>query len=111
MRRVLIGTPSHDGRIDVHYAHSLMQTARLCWQQEIDLHEIYLAYDAIIQNARNDLVALAIEHKFDDLIFIDSDQEWEPSWPIRLLARPPPSHGGQTGSKPVWATTTNGPIG
>jgi len=29
MRRVLIGTPSYDGRIDVWFANSLIQTVKI----------------------------------------------------------------------------------
>jgi len=71
-----------------------MASARLCWQQNIDLREVYLAYDAIIQNARNDLVAIALESGFDDLIFIDGDQDWKPEWIPKLLSYPVDCVGG-----------------
>jgi hypothetical protein len=87
-RRVLIGTPTHDWKVDVYYANSLTGTLRLCMQNDIDLREIYLAGDAIVQNARNDLVKIALENGFDDLIFIDADQSWEPEYVIRLLSHP-----------------------
>lgn len=87
-RRVLIGTPAHAGTVDVHYAHAFGETLRLCMQRGIDLREVYLAYDAIVQNARNDLVKLALEHNFDDLVFIDGDQGWVPEWFLRLLNYP-----------------------
>lgn len=48
--------------------------------------EIFLAYDSIIQNARNDLVRMAVKHDFDDLVYIDGDEEWRPEWLLRLLA-------------------------
>ena len=88
MRRVLIGTPSYEGKDDVWYAHSLAQTVRLCAASGIDLREIFLAYDAIIQNCRNDILALAIRHNFDDLFFIDADQDWKPEWITKLLSYP-----------------------
>jgi glycosyltransferase involved in cell wall biosynthesis len=44
-----------------------------------------MAYDSLVQRARNDLVRLAVEEDFDDLIFIDSDEEWNPEWIFRLL--------------------------
>lgn len=98
-RRVLVGTPAHAGTVDVHFANSLTQTLRLCMQRGIDLREIYLAYDAIVQNARNDLVKIALEHKFDDLIFIDGDQDWEPEWVLRLLDYPVDCVGGAVRKK------------
>ncbi len=98
-RRVLIGTPAHDGRVDVYFANALTNTLRLCMQRGIDLREVYLAYDAIVQNARNDLVKLALEHNFDDLIFIDSDQDWDPDWVPRLLDYPVDCVGGAVRKK------------
>jgi len=44
-----------------------------------------MSYDSLVQRARNDLVRLALEEKFDDLIFMDSDQEWNPEWIFKLL--------------------------
>jgi len=94
MRRVLIGTPSYDGRIDVWFANSLLGTVKLAHEKEIFVHAIYTSYDSLIQRARNSLFKLAIDGKYDDLFFIDSDAEWEPEWFFRLLERPEPFVGG-----------------
>ena len=99
MRRVLIGTPSIDGKTDVWYTKSLVQTSRLCMEAGIYQREVFMAYDSIIQNARNDLVALAVKHDFDDLVFIDSDQEWEADWVLKLLAHPVDVVGGAVRKK------------
>ena len=88
MRRVLLGTPSHDGKVDVYYAHSLAESVRLCSRKDIDLRPLFMAYDSIVQNARNDIVALAVRNDFDDLIFADADQEWRPEWIPKLLSYP-----------------------
>lgn len=98
-RRVLIGTPAHTGALDVFYVHSYGETLRLCLQRGIDLRSVFLAYDAIVQNARNDIVKLALEHGFDDLIFIDGDQDWQPEWVIRLLDYPVDCVGGAVRKK------------
>lgn len=47
-----------------------------------------MSFDSIVQNARNDLVGLALAAGFDDLFFIDADQEWEPEWILKLLSYP-----------------------
>lgn len=94
MRRVLIGTPSYDGRIDVWYANSLLQTVKIAIKKDIHVHAIYTSYDSLIQRARNSLVRLALTGGYDDLFFIDSDCEWEPEWFFRLLDRPEPIVGG-----------------
>ena len=94
MRRVLIGTPSYDGRIDVWFANSLLGTVKLAHEKGIFVHAIYTSYDSLIQRARNSLFKLAIDGGYDDLFFIDSDAEWEPEWFFRLLDRPEPFVGG-----------------
>jgi len=94
MRRVLIGTPSYDGRIDVWFANSLIATVKQAEKQGIFVHAIYTSYDSLIQRARNSLVRLALTGGYDDLFFIDSDCEWEPEWFFRLLDRPEPIIGG-----------------
>ena len=84
-KKVIIGTPSHDGKIDVWYANSLVNTIRMSYEKDTVIVPIYMAYDSLVQRARNDIVKLAIEEDFDDLIFIDADQEWDPSWVFKLL--------------------------
>lgn len=98
-RRVLIGTPAHAGTVDVYFTNSLTGTLRLCMQRGIDMREIFLAYDALVQNARNDLVKIALDHDFSDLIFIDGDQEWDPQWVLRLLEYPVDCVGGAVRKK------------
>ncbi len=85
MRRVLIGTPCYDGRTEVWYNFSMNETIKLACRLGIELDVVYMSYDALIQRARNDLMALAVSGEYDDLIFIDSDQQWDPYWVFRLL--------------------------
>jgi glycosyltransferase involved in cell wall biosynthesis len=85
MRKVLIGTPAHDGRLDVWYCNSLVNTIKLSMVHGVEIVPVYMSYDSLVQRARNDIVKLAIEENFDDLIFIDSDEEWNPEWIFKLL--------------------------
>ena len=85
MRRVLIGTPSYDGRIDVWFANSLVSTVKMAIEKNIHVHAIYTSYDSLIQRARNSLFKLALDGGYDDLFFIDSDVVWEPEWFLRCL--------------------------
>jgi glycosyltransferase involved in cell wall biosynthesis len=94
MRRVLIGTPSYDGRIDVWFANSLIQTVKIAEKKGIYVHAIYTSYDSLVQRARNSLFRLALTGGYDDLFFIDSDCEWDPEWFFNLLDRPEPIVGG-----------------
>jgi glycosyltransferase involved in cell wall biosynthesis len=93
-RKVFIGTPCYDGRADVWYINSLIQTQKMAIEQNIELIPIWLSYDALIQRARNDCMALAREMDCDDIIFIDSDLEWQPEWVFQLLSYPVDVVGG-----------------
>lgn len=93
-RRVLIATPCLDGRLDVWYTNSLVNTVRLAQEADIFLHPIFMSYDALIQRVRNDLVALAVQGQYTDMVFIDSDMEWNPQWVLDLLEYPEDVVGG-----------------
>jgi glycosyltransferase involved in cell wall biosynthesis len=94
MKKVLIGTPSYDGRIDTWFADSLVRTVKESISKNIRVDAIYPSYDSLVQRARNDLFRMALEGQYDTLFFIDSDTEWEPEWFFRLLERPEPIVGG-----------------
>lgn len=93
-RRVMIGTPCYDGKIEVWYANSLVETIKQSVFKGIDVFPIWLSYDALIQRARNDLVSLMLEMDCDDIIFIDSDIEWRPESFFKLLDYPVDVVGG-----------------
>lgn len=94
IRRVLIGTPAHDGKVVVEYVHSIIRTARLLGKAGIAMRETFVIGNALVQDARNELVRLALKGNdqmpggFDDLVFIDSDQDWQPEWVPQLLSYP-----------------------
>jgi glycosyltransferase involved in cell wall biosynthesis len=94
MRRVLIGTPSYDGKVDVWFANSLIATVKESIEKDIFVHAIYTSYDSLVQRARNSLIKLALDGGYDDLFFIDADVEWETEWFFNLLDRPEPIVGG-----------------
>lgn len=92
-RRVLIGTPAYDGKVDAAYAISLANTIRMCppW---VSISSCLHSYQPILQLARNAIITIAVENGFDDLIFIDSDMAWEPEWVFSLLNREEQVVGG-----------------
>ena len=92
--KVLIATPAHDGRLDVWYTTSLVNSVRVAQEEGIFLHPVFMSYDALVQRARNDLFRLAVEGDYDDMIFIDADLEWNPLWIMELLQRPEDVIGG-----------------
>ena len=94
MKKILIGTPTYDGRVDTWFADSLVRTIKQSSSKKIEIDIIYPSYDSLIQRARNDLVRMALEGNYDTLFFIDSDTEWEPEWFFRIIERPEPIVGG-----------------
>jgi len=94
MRKVMIGTPSYDGRIDVWYTNSLVNTIKQSYDHDVEITPMWVSFDALIQRARNDTIHLALEGGFDDVIWIDSDIEWQPEWFFKLLEYPVDVVGG-----------------
>jgi hypothetical protein len=48
-RKVLIATPAHDGRLDVWYTTSLVNTIRVAQANDIFVHPVFMSYDALVQ--------------------------------------------------------------
>ena len=92
--KVLIATPAHDGRLDVWYTTSVVNSVRVAQANNIFLHPVFMSYDALVQRARNDLFRLAVEGEYDHMIFIDGDLEWSPLWILELLSKPEDVIGG-----------------
>lgn len=84
-RRVLIGTPAYDWNANIRFVHSLGMTVKLCAEKGIDLRWLFPP-GKIVTQARNELARDALNHGFDDLVFIDADQDWEPKDLIWLLS-------------------------
>lgn len=85
MRKVMIGTPCYDGRLDVWYVNSLSNTIKMGIERDIEITPMWISFDALLQRARNDTIQVALDLDVDDLIWIDSDIEWEPEWFFKLL--------------------------
>ena len=84
-KTVIIGTPCYDGRIDVWYANSLVNTIKESYNQNVDVRPMWVSFDALIQRARNDTIQLARDLNVDSMVWIDSDIEWEPEWFYKLV--------------------------
>jgi len=94
MRKVMIGTPCYDGRLDVWYTNSLVNTIKQAAEHDVEIIPMWVSFDALIQRARNDTIHIALETGVDDLIWIDSDIEWQPEWFFKLLEHPVDVVGG-----------------
>jgi hypothetical protein len=84
-KKVFIGTPSYDGKLEAYYVNSLIETIKLSYEKNVDIITGWVSYDALVQRARNDTVAIALEIDCDVLFFIDQDIEWDPNWFYKLL--------------------------
>lgn len=86
MKKVLLAAPSHDGNVSVWHASALSETCKLGLTKGVNVIAIYMSFDSLVQRARNDIVQLMLEHDFDDLVFIDTDQDWKPEDFFKLLS-------------------------
>lgn len=85
MRKVLIGVPTYTGTVNVWFANSLVETCKLGLSKDINIYPIFLAFEKLVQRAKNKLMSIAFETEVDDLVFIDPNLEWEPSDFFKLL--------------------------
>ena len=87
IRNVMLATPALDGKVDIEFHHSIINTVRLGLMNEINFIPITVGRDALIQRARNDLIQIAVESEFEfeSMIWIDSDMEWDPQWTVDLV--------------------------
>lgn len=83
--KVLLAAPSYDGRFDVRFMDSLINTIALCAQYNIKVFPYHLCYDSLIQRVRNDYFRVAYQSGVDVLFFIDSDIGWNPSDFVKLV--------------------------
>ena len=87
MKKILVGTPAHDGRVEVYYVNSLIQTIEYMKSKMYEVMPIFMSYDSLVQRARNDLIKIAIEGDFDYLFFIDSDMTDFNNKNVKLLGK------------------------
>lgn len=107
MRTVMVATPAHDGRVDALYLVAMANSIKLFAANGIDLCPVIFPYEAMLPRARNELLALAVgAPNVTDVIWIDSDQGWEPKDLWRLLTFPVDVVGGavpkKTDGPPQW---------
>jgi hypothetical protein len=84
-KRVLIGTPALDGRVDAWFCYSLHELGKEGIKNKIDFNVVMLSYESILPMARNEILTTAIQNNFDALIFIDSDIYCDPQSLIQAV--------------------------
>lgn len=90
----MIGTPCYSGQVDVWYVNALMNTIKMAIERDIEIIPMWVSFDALLQRARNDTIHVALEAGVDDLVWIDSDIEWQPEQFFKLLDYPVDVVGG-----------------
>lgn len=88
MINVLIATPCLDGKVDAWFVNSLYESTKLGLQNNIMFQPIFLANESILPMARNELLNLAYQQKYNHLVFIDDDEEWNPEVLIEIVKSP-----------------------
>ena len=85
LMRVMIGTPSYDGKLIAQYVDALLRTKDLCAKHNIEVLPLFLCFDALVQRARNDIFQMAYENDIDQLFFIDADIIWNPEDFLKMV--------------------------
>lgn len=85
MKNVLIATPCLHGQVDAWFVNSLYESVLLGLKNDILLQPIFLANESILPMARNELINLAYNNKSDCMVFIDSDELWDPVALIEII--------------------------
>lgn len=82
--KVLVATPTIDGRIDVRFLSSLIATMRSV-KPSVLIDIKFILGDSFIGRARDQLLQFAVDASADVLMWIDSDGYWTPADFIRIL--------------------------
>ena len=78
MRKVIIATPSYDGKLCTEYVVSLIDTIALCNKNGISVELFTLSHVSLTQVARNSLFAKAYSENPECVIWLDADISWNP---------------------------------
>ena len=85
VRKVIVATPALTGQVSAWYLDSLVQSVKLCANNGIEIFPITLINESILHMARNELVTLAYESDVESMVFIDSDQGWNPQALLKVI--------------------------
>lgn len=85
MTSVLIATPSYDARLGIGYVRSLFETGAELNQRSVSWGTFFLGGNALIEDARHDILAVFMESSHSHLLMADSDISWGAGDVSRLL--------------------------
>jgi hypothetical protein len=98
MKKVMIATPCNDGKVCLEYTLSLVDSIKFCGANDIELCPVFLGNESLLQIARNDLIKIAHDAEVD-MVWIDADMQWNPSWILELINRNEDVVGGTARKK------------
>ena len=85
-RSVFIALPAYDFKVSLKLAVSLARFTQVAGQHGINVHIGSICGCSVVSRARNLLVKDMLESNATDLLFIDSDINFEPEHIFRLMA-------------------------
>lgn len=99
MKKIMVAVPTIDGKVVVEFMQSLYEEQLLGIAKKIAIIPEFYSGISDVALARNYLAAkfLQSEHsgyEYDEMVFVDSDQGWEPGAIIRLCEYPVDIVGG-----------------
>lgn len=83
--KILIATPAYGGILTTKYFQAFIATLGVLNLEGHEVSVMTLDRDALISRARNSCAMVALENKFDKLMFIDADIVWKPEHILMLL--------------------------
>ena len=86
-RKLFIGIPAYDGKLNIKTAFSLAKLMPLALNHGVSMYLSHMSGCSIITMARNALVNEFLKTDADELLFIDADVIVEPDDVLRLLAQ------------------------
>ena len=77
-----------DGKCDCWYCDSMFDSIKLCLANGINIIPSILHSESILPQARNELLKLAHDNDMESIVFIDSDERWDPQALLAVINSP-----------------------
>jgi hypothetical protein len=106
-RHLYIATPSHSGETVSEYDQSLIDTTALLARNGVHYTHGVIIGNALVHDARNQLVSWFLATDATDMLFIDADIGWQPEAALRLALSPHDVIGGAYPQKREGVETYN----
>ena len=85
MTSLLVATPSYDARLGIGYVKSLFETGGELNQRSIPWGTCFIGGNALVEDARHDILCAFMESSHTHLLMVDSDISWSAPDVPRLL--------------------------